>query len=145
MMNRLHRIAYCSRNCIAPADLPRQLRAILDVARRKNPILGVTGALLYNDGSFAQVLEGPLSGIEPIFEAIQCDPRHSHVVVIASGPIEARSFEQWSMAFAGRRDLGGIPEAARAFEQTFAGVEGGGQELLRLLHDLVLDEGEWAA
>src|SRR3712207_1506424 len=100
-MNRLHRIAYCSRNRIPADALAGELQGILTAARRTNARLAVTGALLYNQGSFAQVLEGPLPAIERIFEAIQCDPRHSEVMVIDSGPIDARTFPEWSMAFAG--------------------------------------------
>ena len=143
-METLFRIAYCSRNRIPATSLASQLHAILDVARRKNPRLGVTGALLYNDGSFAQLLEGPLASVEQIFESIQRDPRHSDVVVITSGPIEARTFPEWSMAFAGRRDLSSHAEAAQAFEHAFAGDTDGGQALLQLLREMVVDDGEWA-
>ncbi|MBV8819161.1 MAG: BLUF domain-containing protein [Acidobacteriaceae bacterium] len=143
-MNTLHQIAYCSLNRIPADELPRELHAILDASRRNNAPLGVTGALLYNQGSFAQVLEGPLPVVERIFEAIQCDPRHSDVMVIASGPIEKRSFPLWSMAFAGHERLAEIPEVAVAFEDIFGGAGRGAQDLLRLLQELVIEEGEWA-
>lgn len=143
-MDRLYRIAYCSRSHIPACDLERELHAILDVARRKNLRLGVTGALLYNGGGFAQVLEGPLPAIERIFESIQCDPRHGDVMVLDSGPIEVRTFPAWSMAFAGSRQLLDIADATAAFEDTFALVPHGSPHLLRLLRDLVIDDGEWA-
>lgn len=143
-MDRLHRIAYCSRSSIAPDALARQLHAILDVSRRRNPRLGVTGALLYNHGSFAQVLEGPLAAVERVFESIQCDPRHGDVTVIESGPIATRLFPDWSMAFSGDRHLADVPGAALAFEQAFAGAGDGARQLLRLLRELVVEDGEWA-
>ncbi|MEZ5283822.1 MAG: BLUF domain-containing protein [Vicinamibacterales bacterium] len=141
---RLHRIAYCSRSRIEDREAADELHAILEVSRRKNPRLGVTGALLYSGGSFAQVLEGPLDAIERIFESIQCDGRHSDVMLIESGPIDARLFPTWAMAFAGDPALAEIPDAKAAFDNAFAGASQGARTLLRLLQDLVVEDGEWA-
>src|SRR4051794_450149 len=96
----LYKLVYCSRNRIRgnSAEVTAELRKILNSARRNNARLEITGALLYNAGNFAQVLEGPLSSIEQIFESIQRDSRHSEVVVIQSGPVDTREFPEWSMA-----------------------------------------------
>ena len=49
---------------------------ILRTSRRNNAEVGVTGALMFNGGAFAQVLEGPRRGVESTFERIQRDQRH---------------------------------------------------------------------
>jgi len=41
---------------------PAELRELLRLARLKNQQLDVTGMLLYHEGSFLQVLEGPAPG-----------------------------------------------------------------------------------
>lgn len=66
MMATLHRIVYCSKGCIpgGEAEIRHELDSILSSARRKNSVVGVTGALLYNAGCFAQVLEGPQDAVE---------------------------------------------------------------------------------
>ncbi len=55
---------------------------ILATARANNRQLGVTGALLFTEVSFAQILEGPLGPIETKFERIRCDLRHSDMAVL---------------------------------------------------------------
>jgi hypothetical protein len=77
------------------------IQAILAASRRNNPSVGVTGALMFNAGCFAQVLEGPKAGIEHTFERIQQDERHGDVSVLSFGPVADRSFDRWSMAFVG--------------------------------------------
>jgi len=72
---------------------------LLESARAKNAELGITGLLLFRDGAFMQALEGPKSQVKGIFETIVKDERHDCVVVLYEGPIESRSFPDWSMGF----------------------------------------------
>lgn len=108
----LHRLVYCSRNAIggSRADVRREIDAILSVARAKNASLGVTGALIFNDGFFGQVLEGPLKAVEEVFEKIQIDERHCDVVVLDLKPVTQRGFPHWSMGY-----IGASQEGAKAF------------------------------
>ncbi len=76
------------------------LIGLLAKAREKNTRLGVTGMLLYVEGSFLQVLEGEPDIVDPLFERIAGDQRHSTVVTIIREPIARRSFDEWSMGFA---------------------------------------------
>jgi len=105
MATDLYSLAYVSHNTIAAtgAELEAEIDRILGRARDNNRRLGVTGALLYSAGCFAQVLEGPLAAVETVFEQIQCDPRHRDVTVLHFKPAESRSFAGWSMAYAGAR------------------------------------------
>jgi len=65
-----------------------------------NTKLGVTGMLLYENGSFFQVIEGPSKVIEELFQVIHSDNRHHKVVTIIAEPIVKRSFSDWTMGFA---------------------------------------------
>ncbi len=103
MNSNLYRLIYCSRNRISRSatEVTAEIQKILTSSRTNNAAHGVTGALLYNDGNFAQALEGSISDVGQIFEKVQCDTRHSEVIVVETGAIESRSFPEWSMAFAG--------------------------------------------
>lgn len=102
-MSQLYHLAYISRTAIEGRneDIRVEIERILHVARARNSKTGVTGALLFSGGYFCQVIEGGQRAIEELFETIQMDPRHSDVTVIEFLPIAARSFSDWSMAFAG--------------------------------------------
>ena len=105
-MDRIYRVLYCSRNCIdGTADRQLdQLRGILASSRRNNEAVGITGALLFTHGMFAQVLEGLLEQVESTLERVRKDMRHADVMVLESGFVDAREFPEWSMAFAGSTD-----------------------------------------
>ena len=75
------------------------LERLLDGARKNNTKLGVSGVLLYQDGTFFQVLEGAPETVNQLYETIERDTRHNNVLVLASSEIEERNFSDWSMGF----------------------------------------------
>lgn len=75
------------------------LEQILTAARRNNRVIGVTGMLLYDEGSFIQALEGDEDTVEALFERIEMDPRHHDANVLMRGCAEQRDFPDWSMGF----------------------------------------------
>lgn len=77
-----------------------QLTDLLIQARTKNEQLGITGMLLYTDGSFFQVLEGEAKTVETLFETIERDFRHTHITMILKESTPHRLFGDWTMAFA---------------------------------------------
>lgn len=76
-----------------------ELLDILRAARRNNERVGVTGMLLYKDGNFLQVLEGPASVVDSLIQRIKRDSRHGGVILMSRKNIEERQFQEWSMAF----------------------------------------------
>jgi blue light- and temperature-responsive anti-repressor len=76
-----------------------ELIELLKRARANNAHLGVTGMLVYENGSFFQVLEGSESAVEKIFQTITQDPRHHKIVTIIREPIPKRSFGEWTMGY----------------------------------------------
>jgi len=98
-MEQLMHIVYASA-ATHPFD-DEELIGLLTRARQFNHDRGVTGMLLYCDGSFFQVLEGYASTIDKLYATICRDPRHAGITRIIREPIARRSFSEWSMAFAG--------------------------------------------
>jgi hypothetical protein len=73
----LERILYVSR---ASADTGlADVLAMARAADARNAASGLSGALVFVDGWFAQVLEGPAEAIRPAYAAILKDPRHEAV------------------------------------------------------------------
>jgi blue light- and temperature-responsive anti-repressor len=141
-MNDIHRLVYCSRNEIqgSSAEVIDEIHKILLSARVNNAREGISGALLFNEGLFAQVLEGPLKSVERIFEKIQQDPRHSDVIVLQCEPTPSRSFAAWSMAFAGVSAGSPLAFAVPVFDSAYSGNSAAGKEVLQLLHSVVVQE-----
>ena len=75
----------------------QELAKILTISRRNNGALGVTGLLLQHRRSFLQVLEGPTTVVEEVFDRVIADPRHDSVLILRKGPIVERAFGEWQM------------------------------------------------
>uniref|UniRef100_E6VPR9 BLUF domain protein n=1 Tax=Rhodopseudomonas palustris (strain DX-1) TaxID=652103 RepID=E6VPR9_RHOPX len=101
---QLYRLLYVSENRIegGVADVAAEIERILASSRRNNDAFDITGALIFNCGFFAQVLEGPRDHVERIFEAIRQDRRHGKIQVMSTAEVESRQFPNWAMAYIGR-------------------------------------------
>lgn len=88
----------------------KDITTLLGKARFNNDKLGVTGMLLYDNGSFFQILEGQPETVTLILDEIQKDQRHNHIVKIIHEEIEERNFSDWTMGYSGvtREDLKSI-------------------------------------
>jgi hypothetical protein len=75
------------------------LADLLSKARENNRVLDVSGMLLHHNGSFLQVLEGEESVVDPLFQKIAKDPRHTRMMTIKRASISQRAFPDWSMGF----------------------------------------------
>jgi len=95
---------------------PAELRELLRLARIKNQRLDVTGMLLYHQGSFLQVLEGPASAVNPLLETIGEDQRHHKLMLLLRREIEARNFADWKMGFV---DVAAQAQALPGFRDYF--------------------------
>ncbi|MFK7857960.1 MAG: BLUF domain-containing protein [Granulosicoccus sp.] len=103
MSGSISRLIYISSNRIRgdDASVRMAIDSILDSARIANAQADITGALMFNKGRFAQILEGRRVDIEETFERIQYDDRHSDVVILSFEKVVARSFSFWSMGYVG--------------------------------------------
>ncbi|GAB3902703.1 hypothetical protein GCM10028803_29840 [Larkinella knui] len=76
-----------------------QLNTILHKSRSNNAALGITGILLYADGSIIQALEGPEEKVKALYQTISRDQRHLNVTKLYGNRIDHRSFGDWSMGY----------------------------------------------
>ncbi|CAH2602576.1 BLUF domain-containing protein [Rhodovastum atsumiense] len=76
-----------------------ELLELLEKARIKNARLEITGMLIYDQGMFMQVIEGPKENIEGLLLHLLDDPRHHRVRILSTKAIEVREFGYWEMAF----------------------------------------------
>lgn len=89
-----------------------ELLQLLQGCRENNAGRGITGMLLYGNGTFLQVLEGEEQAIDELLDLIEQDPRHTDLQVIQRKAIERREYSGWSMGF------------KRVSERSLHGVEG---------------------
>ena len=76
-----------------------ELEDLHERAQDNNAEDGITGALVYVDGFFLQILEGPQERVEGLMRRIGRDLRHEDVTVLQAGEVEAAAFTGWSMAY----------------------------------------------
>lgn len=137
----IHRLVYYSRNRLTDGPLTAWIiKDILSASRTNNARVGVTGALMFNAGCFAQVLEGPQQAVEETFERIQQDERHGDVSLLDFAPVQERAFETWSMGYVGGSDAGRARFAGIAGESGFNPSRFTGDRLFETLRRLALEE-----
>ncbi len=92
-MNLTRLVYYSQRNLSAGLSLPE----LLEVCKRNNSALNVTGILHYNGNHFLQVLEGGRAEVSSIYHRIAADPRHINIILISCQDVRERLFPTWSM------------------------------------------------
>ncbi|WP_297508699.1 BLUF domain-containing protein [uncultured Caulobacter sp.] len=94
----LERLLYVS--SVSPdagSRLASALEDILIASTRHNGRRGVSGLLLCDGQTFAQLLEGPDEVVEACFQRIRRDPRHHDLKVRRREAVAERVFPRWSM------------------------------------------------
>lgn len=91
-------LIYVSRPLVDPEARARVLDDIQAVSIARNTDLDITGLLISTSGYFAQILEGPESGVEAVMARIAVDPRHHEVRIIRRSDVSERRFPHWRMA-----------------------------------------------
>ncbi|CAN5569380.1 hypothetical protein BH11PSE7_BH11PSE7_25460 [soil metagenome] len=84
------------------ASMPMQtgdLDELLDRARRSNAASGITGALVYAEGVFLQILEGGEAQVQDLMAKIRRDVRHESVIVLRESEVSSATFGNWKMAY----------------------------------------------
>ena len=98
------RLTYYSQNHIDPGagSIIRTLNSILGASNRNNQQAGLTGALIFDEQWFLQILEGEREKVWRTFERISSDERHDNAVVAEVVETDARIFGNWWMGLATR-------------------------------------------
>lgn len=87
-------IVYASR----PLDFSApSLLNILLTARQFNTANNVTGALIYRDDLFLQMLEGDSVILRMIMKRIMKDDRHEEINLLMDRSVPSRTFTSWNM------------------------------------------------
>jgi hypothetical protein len=93
----MYHIAYLS-SAVREFTKP-QLRELLELSRKKNLQLGITGLLLYRGGNFLQVIEGEETDVKALYNKVCQDPRHTGIFKMLDEACAEREFPNWTMAF----------------------------------------------
>lgn len=98
----LSSLMYVSRSALRIDGDADGVEQIVKTAAARNGSLQITGALIYTELHFAQVLEGPIQAVEKVMSSIRRDERHQDVTIVLNHRISARRFPDWEMAYMGR-------------------------------------------
>lgn len=93
------------------------LMRLLYHSYENNQAQGITGALIYENDRFGQVIQGGEAAIQALWKKIQKDGRHKNVRLIDSKILTDRTFSKWTMVFQGREEIANaLPEVKGAIE-----------------------------
>ena len=93
----------------------RAMLELLKISRRNNEARGLTGMLLYRNGTYMQFLEGPREEVVRLLGRLRADQRHRAFRILREGTLPERLFSEWSMAYKNLAGLrggsvkGGVP------------------------------------
>lgn len=93
-MYRLLYISYAS-----PLMNNQELENILQKSRANNKKDEVSGMLLYHEGVFIQLLEGPEDSVKKIFSKITLDARHENLFTLMASSGGGRLFKGCPMGY----------------------------------------------
>jgi len=75
------------------------LKQLLVEIRHNHNKNGITGMMLYGNGTFLQALEGEEFQLEKMFENLKSDEIQRGIIKLKSGRGTRRAFTDWSMGF----------------------------------------------
>lgn len=76
-----------------------ELKEILVKSQQNNSRDGLTGMLLYGEGTFVQLLEGDTAMLSKTYERIKKDKRHINISKLDEDSNDQRLFPDWSMGY----------------------------------------------
>ncbi|MDJ0379137.1 BLUF domain-containing protein [Cryobacterium sp. PH31-L1] len=113
-------ISYVSAAALSLSD--QDIVAILVQARANNVAHHLIGALIYHEGRFIQILEGPDDEVRARFAIISADPRHRLTYTVSEEQIASRQFPEWTMGFRPLSDI--AVEQLAGYDDIFDGNTG---------------------
>ena len=109
-LTTLYEVLYVS--VLAPGVPVSAVAAIASHARAANAQRGLTGLLVFDGNCFCQQLEGMQKHVLSTMARIEQDCRHVQVSVVHHGPLAARRFYDFSLAFSTVEDADLLAELA---------------------------------
>jgi hypothetical protein len=93
----MHTISYLSR--IKEGIDENAIGDVFAITQKNNLANNISGTLLFTEGFFFQVLEGPRATLASLFQKIQQDKRHKDILLIKNGAVEKRMFQDYRSGF----------------------------------------------
>lgn len=93
----VHSIVYLSSSRTLLDEV--EMKKVLEQSRKNNAVSDITGVLLYCNGNIIQALEGEKDVVQSLFHKIKHDARHTQVIPLFQGTVNARSFDKWAMGY----------------------------------------------
>lgn len=84
---------------------PSEVEQILQKSQDANSHRAITGLLLFSEGHFLQLLEGPEEEVRRVYSKIVQDERHTNVETLIENSSGERRFGSWSMAYANQEKV----------------------------------------
>jgi Sensors of blue-light using FAD len=92
----LHTFVYCSRAAEGVDEV--EVGRIVEAAQRRNLAKRITGVLVFGNGVFFQLIEGPAAEIRKLIATLHSDPRHCDFVSLDwSEERRERLYPNWEM------------------------------------------------
>lgn len=109
---------------------------LFTVCQKKNKKNNLTGVLFFENGYFAQILEGEREIILKTWDTILSDPRHEVLRKISFKEIDQRLFPNWGLRFYGAEKIAqDLPQLAKVLD----GLESHDSELLEIMRSVSLN------
>lgn len=135
-------LIYVSHSLIQPDARQEEIGNIVSESTERNARLGVRGALLFTEGHFAQLLEGPEATVDQVMASILKDPRHDQVSIIERKPIDGYRFPDWGLAYWGNASYMDRKIATVLQKQDAANRAGQTAQLFELIQRLAQESHE---
>ncbi len=116
----------------------RYVASFINVAQERNKSEELTGALLYLDGYFLQVMEGPAEAAANCMMRIMSDNRHHNIDIRETLDIDIRRFSKLWMAFSHAGDVNRSMLEAFDYEPGFPAAKFSPEKLQRIMVALSL-------
>jgi len=96
----IYQLIYASK--VSDKFCEQDLMNILYISRKFNKLENISGALIYHNHCFLQVIEGGEQAVKTLFnDHILSDTRHKEVIVLYQSVVDKRDFRYWTMGFFG--------------------------------------------
>ncbi len=109
---------------------------LFNVCQNKNKKNNLTGVLFFENGHFAQILEGEREIILKTWDTILNDQRHQILRKISFKEIDERLFPNWGLRFYGAEKIAqDLPQLTKVLD----GLESHDSELLEIMRSVSLN------
>ena len=130
-------LLYVSRITITANERESEINRIVSLARERNSLRRLTGALLSTHTHFAQILEGEAEAVNLLIGALRSDPRHDQLQIVDWESIAARRFTGWSMAYSGHSQFVSSHVTRLLDDASPIGRDRAAEWLVELMHEFV--------